>query len=62
MKLTIPKAIAIIAAAVIPTLMLANRANAMCRCRLVLSNNEMVYLCCDSNGMCAYYREMQFMC
>jgi hypothetical protein len=62
MKLTISKAIAILAAAVIPTLMLADRASASCRCKMVMSNGNMVYLCCDSNGMCAYYNEIQFMC
>jgi hypothetical protein len=63
MKLTIPRVIALFAAAVIPTMMVANKANAMCRCKSVFKQGYgMVWLCCDSNGICGYYDSYQSSC
>jgi hypothetical protein len=49
-------------AAITPTILLAGRAEAMCRCKIVTTNNGTMWLCCDQNGMCGYYSQPNYMC
>ena len=43
--------------AVLPALIFSEKADASCQCRQVYKQGHgMVWLCCDSNGMCSYYR------
>ena len=57
MKLTIFKAIAILAVAVVPTLIFADRVSARCRCVMLASG---VLKCCDDQGgMCVTYAQGQ---
>jgi len=61
-KLSPSRILGLILAASIPTVLVANRAEAMCRCRVVTTNNGVMWLCCDRNGMCAYYDQPNYMC
>jgi hypothetical protein len=57
------KALLIALAAIAPTILLAGRADALCRCKSVYKQGYgMVWLCCDANGMCSYYEQPNYSC
>jgi len=59
----ITKAILIALATIAPTILLAGKADAMCRCKQVFKQGYgMVWLCCDANGMCSYYHSPNYNC
>ena len=56
---------AILAALVVvsPVILPAGEANAACQCKSVFRQGYgMVWLCCDQNGMCAYYDSYTYNC